>query len=82
MLQPLIIIGLVLVGISFVFGPLRESTMGFRVFVGVVTGVTFRIVQDLLGPLSIVFGFPPFLAVITPVVFCAALGVYLLRRSG
>jgi lipopolysaccharide export system permease protein len=56
--------------------------MGFRVFVGVVTGVTFRIVQDLLGPLSIVFGFPPFLAVITPVVFCAALGVYLLRRSG
>ncbi len=81
-LQPLIIIGLVLVGISFVFGPLRESTMGFRVFVGVVTGVTFRIVQDLLGPLSIVFGFPPFLAVITPVVFCAALGVYLLRRSG
>ena len=82
LLQPLIIIGLVLIGISFVFGPLRESTMGFRIFVGVVAGVAFRIIQDMLGPLSIVFGFPPFLAVITPVVFCVVVGVYLLRRSG
>jgi lipopolysaccharide export system permease protein len=81
-LQPFIIAGLVLIGISFVFGPLRESTMGFRIFVGVVVGVSFRIVQDMLGPLSIVFGFPPFLAVITPVLFCMALGLYLLKRSG
>jgi len=77
-----VIVGLVLIGISFVFGPLRDSTMGFRIFIGVVIGVSFRIIQDRLGPFSIVFGFPPLLAVLLPVVFCVSLGLYLLRRSG
>lgn len=81
-LQPLVIVGLVLIGISFVFGPLRDSTMGFRIFIGVVVGVSFRIIQDMLGPFSIVFGFSPLLAVLLPVVFCVSVGLYLLRRSG
>ena len=81
-LQPLVIIGLVLLGISFVFGPLRESTMGFRIFIGVVVGVGFRIIQDMLGPFRIVFGFPPLLAVLLPVLFCVLVGLMLLRRSG
>ena len=81
-LQPLVIVGLVLIGISFVFGPLRDSTMGFRIFIGVVIGVSFRIIKDMLGPFSIVFGFSPLLAVLLPVVFCVSVGLYLLRRSG
>jgi lipopolysaccharide export system permease protein len=81
-LQPAVIIGLVLIGISFVFGPLRNSTMGFRIFIGVVIGVSFRIIQDMLGPFSLVFGFSPVLAVLLPVLFCVSVGLYLLRRSG
>ena len=81
-LQPLTIISLVLVGISFVFGPLRESTMGFRIFVGVLTGVVFRIAQDMLGPSSIVFGFAPVMAVLTPIIICSLVGLLLLRRAG
>lgn len=82
LLQPLVIIGLVLIGISFVFGPLRDSTMGLRIFVGVVIGVSFKIIQDMLGPFSIVFGFPALLAVVVPVLLCMGIGLYLLRRSG
>ena len=81
-LQPLVIIGLVLIGISFVFGPLRDSTMGLRIFVGVVIGISFKIIQDMLGPFSIVFGFPALLAVLAPVLLCMGVGLYLLRRSG
>ena len=81
-LQPLVIIGLVLIGISFVFGPLRDSTMGLRIFVGVVIGISFKIIQDMLGPFSIVFGFPAVLAVLMPVLLCMGVGLYLLRRGG
>ena len=81
-LQPLVIIGLVLIGISFVFGPLRDSTMGLRIFVGVVIGISFKIIQDMLGPFSIVFGFPALLAVLMPVLLCMGVGWYLLRRGG
>jgi lipopolysaccharide export system permease protein len=81
-LQPLVTAALVLMAISFIFGPLRSVTLGQRVFTGVLVGFTFRIVQDLLGPSSQVFGFPPLLSVLVPAGICAVAGLWLLRRAG
>ncbi|WP_447746704.1 LPS export ABC transporter permease LptG [Pseudomonas nicosulfuronedens] len=81
-LQPLVTAALVLMAISFIFGPLRSVTLGQRVFTGVLVGFTFRIAQDLLGPSSQVFNFPPLLAVLVPAAICAFLGTLLLRRAG
>lgn len=81
-LQPLVTAALVLMAISFIFGPLRSVTLGQRLFTGVLVGFVFRIFQDLLGPSSQVFGFSPLLAVLLPAGFCALLGMYLLRRAG
>ncbi len=50
--QPLSILGLVLVGIAFVFGPLRQATVGYRVFIGVLFGISFKLISDILGPLK------------------------------
>lgn len=80
-LQPLAMIGLVLVAISFIFGPLREATMGSRLFTGVMVGVVFRFTQDLLGPVSLVYGFAPLLAVTLPIAVCWLLGLILLMRT-
>jgi lipopolysaccharide export system permease protein len=81
-LQPLATIGLVFVAISFIFGPLRESTMGMRVVTGLVTGIVFKFLQDLLSPASLVFGFSPMVAVLIPIVLCFSAGYFLLRRAG
>lgn len=81
-LQPLVTGALVLMAISFIFGPLRSVTLGQRVFTGVVIGFVVRISQDLLGPSSLVFGFSPLLAVLIPAGICALAGVLLLRRAG
>ena len=81
-LQPLVTAALVVLAISFVFGPLRSVTLGQRVFTGVVVGFVFRIAQDLLGPASLVFGFAPIVAVALPALICAVLGFWLLRRAG
>ena len=75
------IVSLVLIAISFVFGPLRQVTMGYRIFAGVLVGLVFSTAQDLLGPASVVFGFPPLLAVVIPTLVCAAIGLILLRRA-
>lgn len=82
LLQPLVTGVLVLMAISFIFGPLRSVTLGQRVFTGVVVGFVFRIAQDLLGPASLVFGFEPLLAVLVPAGVCAVIGFWLLRRAG
>ncbi|TVT81274.1 LPS export ABC transporter permease LptG [Pseudomonas sp. H3(2019)] len=81
-LQPLVTVALVLMAISFIFGPLRSVTLGQRVFTGVLVGFTFRIAQDLLGPSSLVFGFSPLFAVLVPASICAVAGVWMLRRAG
>ena len=81
-LQPLVTAALVLLAISFIFGPLRSVTLGQRVFTGVLVGFVFHIAQDMLGPASLVFGFPPLLAVLLPSGICAVAGLWLLRRAG
>nr|WP_324259151.1 LPS export ABC transporter permease LptG [Cellvibrio fontiphilus] len=80
-LQPLATASLVLIAISFIFGPLRSVTMGQRIFTGVVFGVVFLLLQKLLGPSSLVFGFPPVIAVLIPISLCILLGLYLLNRA-
>ncbi len=79
--QPLATIGLVLVGISFIFGPLRESAMGTRVVTGVIIGFAFRFFQNLLSPASLVFGFSPIIATLAPITVCFVVGYILFRRA-
>ena len=73
---------MVIVAISFIFGPLRSVTMGFRVFTGLIVGLLFKYMQDLLGPMSLVFGFDPILAILIPILINGAIGAWLMRRAG
>lgn len=81
-LEPLATASLVLIAISFVFGPLRSVTMGQRVFTGVMFGVAFTIAQRLFGPASLVFGFSPLAAVLFPILICTGIGIFMLRKAG
>ncbi|MDG1771903.1 MAG: LPS export ABC transporter permease LptG [Oceanicoccus sp.] len=80
-LQPLSTVTLVLIAISFVFGPLREVTMGYRIFIGVLVGIIFRTAQDMLAPASMVYGFQPIYASLIPIIICLIIGVLLLRKA-
>ncbi len=81
LLQPLASLSLVFVAVAFIFGPLRETTMGMRVVTGLVIGILFKFVQDLLSPASLVFGFPPLIATLVPIVTCVIIGYILIRRA-
>jgi lipopolysaccharide export system permease protein len=80
-MQPLSTGVLVLVAISFIFGPLREATMGSRVFTAVSFGLLFIILQKLFRTVTLVYHFNPFIAVLIPIIFSAGLGLYLLRKA-
>ena len=80
-LQPLAALGLALVAVGFVVGPLRETGMGARIAAGIVVGLFFKYLQDLLAPASLVLGIEPWLAVTIPVAVCWAAGAVLVRRA-
>ena len=79
-LQPPAVLGLVLLAVGFVLGPLREVGMGTRLCVGIVVGLGFKYLTDMFAPMSIVFAIPPAVAMSAPVAICWLAGAWLMRR--
>ncbi len=79
-LQPVSVGVMLLMALSFIFGPLRSVTMGARVIMGVLTGFGFFITNEVFGPLSLVYQLPPFLGALLPSAMFAAVAAFLLRR--
>ena len=82
LLQPLAVLGLCLLACAFVLGPLRERGIGVRLGVGIIAGLSFKYLQDLFGPVSMVYGLPAWLGVALPIALCWLLGVIGVRRTG
>lgn len=78
--RPLSSLALVIVAISTIFGPLRSSTMGARIFSGVLIGLVFQNTLYMSGRFSLVSSLPPVVGIITPILICFAVGLYLLKR--
>ncbi|MFV2089942.1 MAG: LptF/LptG family permease, partial [Pseudomonadales bacterium] len=78
--QPLSVLGLALLALGFVLGPLREVGMGVRLSVGIFAGLGFKYLQDLFAPMSMVYDLPPVLAVLLPIVVCWVIGAWGLSR--
>ncbi len=79
--QPLSIAVMMLMALSFVFGPLRSVSMGARVISGIVAGFFFYISSEFFGPLSLVYGMPPVVGAVAPSLLFLALAIMLLRRK-
>ena len=79
-LQPLAVLGLVLVALAFVTGPLREAGLGARLGAGIAVGLAFKYLVDVFGPMSVVFSIPPWLAMSVPVAVAWLVGAVLVRR--
>ncbi|GGW93108.1 LPS export ABC transporter permease LptG [Alteromonas halophila] len=79
-LQPVSVGVMLLMALSFIFGPLRSVTMGARVIMGVLVGFGFFITNEVFGPLSLVYNLPPFLGALLPSVLFASVAALLLRR--
>ncbi len=78
--QPLVTITMVLIAISFIFGPLRSSTAGLRIIIGIVVGIGFQQAQQLAGYASVVYNIEPFIAVFAPISFAMIVALFLIRR--
>lgn len=82
LLLPIAVIALVLIAMSTLFGTLRSVTMGQRIMVGFMAGMLFKIVQDILGPATSVYGWSPLISALAPVLLCLFAGGWMLKKAG
>ena len=78
--QPFSVLGLALLAMCFVLGPLRGVGMGVRLSIGVLVGLSFKYLQDLFAPMSLVYDVTPAFAVAAPILVCWVVGYIGLRR--
>ncbi|TQV76771.1 LPS export ABC transporter permease LptG [Aliikangiella marina] len=81
-MQPLAIAVMMFVGVSFIFGPMRNVSMGARILSGVMLGFVFHLANQSFGPVSLVFNIWPFVGAVTPLLLFAGLGYLLMKRAG
>ena len=79
--QPVSVAVMMLMALSFVFGPLRSVTMGARILSGVVAGFTFYISSEFFGPVSLVYGISPLFGALGPSLVFLTIAMLLLRRK-
>ena len=65
--------------VPFVFGSLRTKPIGFRILIGVMMGFGFYMLNEFIGPFSLLYQIPPFLAAASPLLLFALLNILLLK---
>lgn len=78
--QPLSVAVMMLMALSFIFGPLRSVSMGMRVVTGISFGFLFYVLDQIFGPLSLVYNIPPILGALLPSAAFFAISVYMLLK--
>lgn len=80
--QPISMAVMMLLAISFIFGPLRSSTMGAKIVIGILAGFVFYVSNIVFGNLSLVVSWIPVpLGAITPSLLCLLIIWWLLGKK-
>ncbi|MFZ7215470.1 LPS export ABC transporter permease LptG [[Pasteurella] aerogenes] len=79
--QPISVGVMMLLALSFIFGPLRSVTAGARIISGICFGFLFYVINEIFGPLSLVYSIPPFFSALMPSVLFLIITWWLLSRK-
>ncbi len=78
---PFSVLALVLAGLPFVFGSVRQHNMGARIFIGMSIGVLFTIVNGAMQNIGSAYGIHAAVSALLPSMFIAFAAIFGLRRA-
>ena len=77
---PLSSLVMLLIAMPFVFSSQRSGGFGQNLFIGILVGIIFFIVNRMLNHMGLVYGLPPFLSASLPLLMFMGAAVLALRR--
>ncbi len=81
LLSPVIMLVMLLLALSTIFGPLRSMNMGTRILSGIALGFGYYVLNQIVAPFSIVYGVPPILGATFATAVFLCLAIILLKRK-
>lgn len=80
--QPIALVVMILLALSFIFGSLRQSSMGSKIVIGVLSGFAFYVLNVIFGNLSVLVDFiPVYLLALVPSLATFAITWFLLNKK-
>ncbi|MDJ0802086.1 MAG: LPS export ABC transporter permease LptG [Desulfobacterales bacterium] len=77
--QPVTTASMVLLALTFIFGPVRMRSAGKRIATGMIVGILFYLLNQVFGHMGLLFNIPPLLTTLMPV---GLILLYALRQLG
>jgi len=81
LIQPVTLIAMVLIAMLFIFGSIRDVTLGRKIFFGVVLGLSFEMLSRLTSAMALSFDFSPLLSSIVPSILVMLIAITLLIQK-
>ncbi|WP_367680365.1 LPS export ABC transporter permease LptG [Candidatus Fukatsuia anoeciicola] len=78
--SPILVTVMMLLALSFIFGPLRDTPMGGKIIIGIFVGFIFYIINQIIGSLSLVYKISPIISALFPSIFFLFVSLYFLLR--
>ncbi|MGB5179806.1 MAG: LPS export ABC transporter permease LptG [Gammaproteobacteria bacterium] len=78
---PIIVVVMMLCSLPFVFGSMRVSSMGKRIVLATITGLSFQLISQLLANLGLMLNLSPLLMVLLPIAVILMVGAVSMRRT-
>ncbi|QIM68825.1 LPS export ABC transporter permease LptG [Basfia succiniciproducens] len=79
--QPISVGVMMMLALSFIFGPLRSVTAGARIVTGICFGFLFYVINEIFGPLSLVYNVAPIIGALMPSLLFLVITWWLLSRK-
>ena len=80
-IKPITLIAMLLFSMLFIFGSLRDSSLGRKIFLGVMISLFFELASRIGGMLSLRFDYNPLLSASIPTAIVLVIAFMLLRRK-
>lgn len=79
-MMPFTVVIMMLLALSYIFGPLRSVSMGARLIMGIISGFSFYVPNQVLASLSLVYKLPPVIGAVGPSLMFFALAIYMINK--
>ena len=79
--SPFATLVMLMLSLPFVFGSQRSGGAGQRIFVGILLGIVYVLLNRLLAQLALANGLPPSLSAILPLLLFLGIALVGIRRS-
>jgi len=77
---PLMTAAMIILSLPFVCGPVRSARLGWRIMIGVIIGIAFFFLNQILGYTGLILQISPFWTTLFPALAVLAGGAFLTRK--